>query len=115
MSQGIKIPVFVGNTVRHTINLRRFGQNAPADVSGATQILLEWELPDGTNQAPIPVSELEPGADWANGAVVVVIAPPITNAQADYPFGLTVFIAGEEITYDCGEINVRNRPGYPYP
>jgi hypothetical protein len=115
MSQGTKITTFEGNAVRHTFNLKQFGQNAPVDVSAATAINFEWELQDGTDQTPVVVSAVEPGADWANGVVVVFIQAPITDAAGDYPFSLTVVINGETITYECGEVNVLDRRGFTTP
>lgn len=115
MSQGTKITTFEGNAVRHTFNIKQFGQNAPVDVSAASSINFEWELPDGVNQTPVAVDIGEPGADWTQGVVVVFVQAPITDNVGDYPFSLTVVINGETITYECGEVNVLDRRGFPTP
>lgn len=115
MSQGTKITTYEGNAVRHTFKLKQFGQNAAVDVSAATAINFEWELPDATNQTPIAVSIGEPGANWAAGIVVVFVQAPLTNTVGDYPFSLTVTINGETITYESGEVNVQNRRGFTTP
>ncbi|HUV38763.1 MAG TPA: hypothetical protein VMY39_04075 [Planctomycetota bacterium] len=115
MSQGTKIKTFEGNAVRHTFLLKQFGQNAPINVSTATSIDFEYENSNGVEQTPINVSIGEPGADWASGVVVVLIAAPLTSAVGDYPFSLTVVINGETITYEVGEVNVLDRRGYPAP
>lgn len=115
MSQGTKIVTYEGNAVRHTFNLKQFGRNAPVDVSTASAINFEWELPDGTVQTPVVVDSGEPGADWDNGVVVVFVQAPITDIVGDYPFSLTVVINGETITYETGEVNVLDRRGFPAP
>lgn len=112
MAKGTKIVTYEGNAVRHTFNLKQFGKNAPVDVSTATAINFEWELPDGTNQTPIVVVIGEPGANWNLGIVVVFVQAPITDAIGDYPFSLTVTINGETITYETGEVNVLDRRGF---
>ena len=115
MSQGTKITIFEGNAVRHTFNLKQFGQNAPVDVSAATAINFEWELADGTDQTPLVVSISEPGANWTLGVVVVLIQSPLTDNPGDFPFSLTVVNNGETITYDCGTVNVLDRRGFTTP
>lgn len=112
MSKTTKIITYEGNAVRHTFKLKQFGRNAPVDVSLASPIEFEWELPDGANQTPITVNIGEAGADWANGIVVVFIQSPITDAIGDYPFSLTVTLNGETISYATGEVNVLDRRGF---
>lgn len=111
MSERIKIRIKEGNEVRHTFNLKNFRVNGPADVSGAAEIRIEWEDPDCVDQPPIVLSISEPGADWANGVVVWFVRPPVTTGIGDKPFGLTVLINSETITYEAGDVIVSDRPG----
>jgi len=111
MSERIKIEVYEGNAVRHTFNLKNFRVNGPADVSSAAEIRIEWDDPNAINQAPIVLSAVEPGADWANGMVVWFVQAPVTTGVGDKPFGLTIVINGETITYETGDVIVKDRPG----
>jgi len=111
-----KIPLSHGNIVNWPFQLKRAGQNSPPDVSAATSIRIEWEDKDGATQTPIALASGTVGADWSAGLVVAVFtASDATATLGDYPFSLTVFLAGEEITYDRGTLEVTRRPGYPTP
>lgn len=103
---------YEGNRRALPFELRQSGQKGPWDVSGATQIRLEWENPDGTNGTPIIADSGHPQADWANGVVIVVIDNTnITAAIGTYDYTLTVDIGGEIISNQPGTIEVLNRPG----
>lgn len=116
MSQGIKIVIHEGNVRILTFNVKRFGSFDPFDLSAATQIQLEITGPDATtNFAPILASSGAAGADWPNGIVVVTVGKAVTDTIGTYEFSLSAFINGEEITLECGTIEIRDRPGYPAP
>ena len=117
VGKGIKIHTHLDNIRELTFNMKRYGQNAPWDVSGASQILLEAERNStGTHLTPIVADSGAPGADWANGIVKITIdSTNVTGAVDTYTFGVTVFIGGQEVTTDEGTIEVAARPGYPPP
>jgi hypothetical protein len=116
MSERARIPLVEGNTIRWPFQLKRSGQNAPPNVSLATQILIEWEDSIGTAQTPVTLSSGEIGANWSLALLVAVFSPSnVTAAIGDYPFSLTVFIGGEEVTYERGTLEVSRRYGYPTP
>ena len=103
---------YEGNRRSLAFDLRRAGRRGPWDVSGATQIRLEWTAIDGTNGTPIVAVSSHPDANWAEGRVVVVIdSTNITASIGTYPYTLTVDIAGEVISIDPGTIEVLDRPG----
>lgn len=111
MSERTKIRIKEGNEVRHTFNLKNYRRNGPLDVSGAAEIRIEWETPEGVDQAPIVLSAVEPGADWSNGIVVWFVRPPVTTGIGDKPFGMTIIINGETETFEVGDVIVEDRPG----
>lgn len=103
-----------GNDLLYPITLRRLNQKAPVDLSTAAAILLEWEDDQGVEQVAVNVSSTLPGADWANGLVMLPINPSnFTAVVGRYTFSLTVQIAGQTITHVTGVIEVRERPGFP--
>lgn len=103
---------YEGNRRALPFELRQAGQKGPWDVSGATQIRLEWEQPDGTNGVAIVADSGHTAADWANGIVIAVIeSTNITAAIGTYDYTLTVDIGGEVISVAVGTIEVLNRPG----
>lgn len=110
----LHIVVYQGNFVYFPVTIRRYGSKLPENLSAATAILLEWETDDGVEQPLINVVDTLPGADWANGLVMLPILPSnFTAVVGRYTFSLTIFIAGQEITYTDGAVEVRERPGWP--
>ena len=110
----LRIVTYLGNELYYPINVKRFGVKGPADVSGASQIQIEWEDEDGTHQPLITVGSGLPGADWANGIVMLpILATNFTAALGTYTFSLTIQIDSQIITTDTGIVEVRERPGHP--
>ena len=117
LGEGVQIHTFHGNTRTFRFRLKRFSDNRPWDVAGASQIQLESQrADDGVKIAPIVLDFFAAGAVWGQGLIVATISPGDVTAQVGtYEFGVTVFIAGEEITQDQGTIEVERRAGYPFP
>jgi len=116
MADAFKFETFEGNTRVLTFRLRRYQDKSPWDVSGATQIYLECTDPNETDIPPIAALPGAPGADWVNGVVVVTIGPgDVTNVIGTWKAGLTLWIAGEEVTAESGVIEVYDRPGFALP
>lgn len=112
----LRIVTYVGNTVRHTFEVRRFRTKGNADVSTASSIEITWENDEGVHQPPLALSPATPDANWALGLVVAEFSPAdFTAAEGTYTFALTGFIDGQEITWETGIVEVRERPGHPPP
>jgi hypothetical protein len=112
----LRIVTYVGNTVRHTFEVRRFRTKGNADVSGATSIEITWEDEDGVSQPKLTLSPSTTDANWGAGLVVAEFTPSdFTAEEGTYTFALTGFIDGQEITWETGIVEVRERPGYPSP
>jgi len=116
IGQDFYFEVYEGNTKVLTCNLKQYGSKQPLDVSAATQILFEPSDPEQNPIAPITLSAAAPGADWANGVLKVTVSPVDVTAQVgSWVCGLTIFLGGEEDTVRSGTVEVKRRPGYPYP
>ena len=116
MADAFKFETFEGNTRVLTFNLRRFLDKNPWNVSAATQIYLETTGPDGVNGAPIAALSNAPGADWVAGVVKVTIdGGNVTGMIGTWQAGLTLWIAGEQVTAESGTIEVHRRPGVSTP
>lgn len=94
----------------HTWEFRRFLDKSPINLSGANQILLELRNPNGVNIPPLTASPSTPGADWANGIVVVLVDPAVTAFVGTWGASIAVYLAGETVVR-TGTIEVLDRPG----
>lgn len=94
----------------HTWEFRRFLDKSPINVSGASQILLELRRPSGLNISPLPASPTTPGADWANGVVVILVDQVVTAFVGTWGASISVYLAGETVVR-TGTIEVLDRPG----
>lgn len=114
MNPGLRITTYTGNTLYFPVRVREHGVKGYADLSAAAQIQVEWENSAGVHQSLIVVSAALPGADWANGLVMLPISPSnFTAVEGTYTFSLTVLIGGQEITTESGVVEVLERPGHP--
>lgn len=109
-----RIVTYVGNFKRWTFEIKEFRQKGLADVSGASGFQVTWEDASGAHQPIVTLSDSTPGADWANGLVVLELTPSnFTAAQGTYSFALTMLRSGETITIETGFVEVKERPGHP--
>lgn len=116
MSDVLRIRTYKGNTRNWPVQIRTPNQKTPPDLSVATSIIVEWENEDGEDQPVINVLPNLPGADWSTGLVMIPLRPSnFTAEEGTYTFSLTIFIGGQEITYDDGVVEVAERPGYDSP
>lgn len=113
-SSTLRIVLYQGNLIYFPLLVKRFGSKTPEDLSIASAILLEWEDENGAEQVTVNVLSTLPGADWANGIVVLAFSPAdFTATIGEYTFSLTVVIGGQTITYCTGTVEVHERPGFP--
>lgn len=107
----LNIVAHVGDTIRHTFEIRRFRQKGREDVSAAT-FEITWEDPSGANQTPLVLSSATPEANWGDGLVVAVFSPSdITAAEGVYTFALHMALSGVDETIETGTIEVKETPG----
>jgi hypothetical protein len=98
--------------------LRLYGTSDGWNVSGASQIILEWEIhdaPEGqTPPAPLVASPSSIYANWAAGFVPIFGTPnDIFAVIATIDFTLVVFTADGQTIPSCqGSIEVLPRPGF---
>jgi len=112
----LRLVVYEGNVKALPFRLRVKGTKNFWNVAAATQILLEYEESAGSPKLQVPCDINHAQADWANGKVVAQVSPAdVTAKVGSYPFSLTVFLGTEEITAVSGHIEVKERPGFPYP
>lgn len=112
----LQLETFHGNTQRVTFVLHEFGVLTAWQVNAASAIYFEYTFQDGVESSPVALQRDTPGADWAAGAVVVEFAPTnVTATVGSYSFAVTVLIDGKVITAVTGQLEVKDRPGYPLP
>lgn len=110
----LHIETYEGNLLYYPVLIRRYGAKTAENLAAASAILIEWENDAGVEQQVINVLSNLPGADWANGLVMLPILPTnFTAAVGRYTFSLTIQIGGQTITYKDGVVEVRERPGWP--
>ena len=111
----LRIVTYVGDTVRHTFEIRRFREKGRIDVSTGT-FEITWENGAGVHQPLLTLSPLTTDANWGDGLVVAEFTPAdFTAAQDVYTFGLKMYLNGVEQTVETGFVEVRENPGFPAP
>ena len=112
-----KIVTHEGNDRPIIFRLKQKGSRDPFDVSLSTTIQLEVEKKAGVAFPPIIALPTAPNADFVNGVVEIEsLGSPISDKVGTYPYALTIIGPGTDvITADTGEIEVKERPGFPPP
>jgi len=98
------------NTRSFMFRLRDKGENAYWDISAATEARIEWENIEGVVQTPVLADLNHPQADLANGKLIVTITgADIAANVGSFPYNLSIFIGGAEVTVVSGHIEVTDR------
>jgi hypothetical protein len=118
-STKLKLVTYQGNTENITIDVRTFAGNKPLSLGSASKVLLHVEDPRAGVEYQIEASSTATGADWAKGVVIVTLpgsgATPVLEKVGSFRTSLIAVIGIEVLTVASGQLEVRNRPGYPYP
>lgn len=117
----LTLETFEGNTRTFLFKFRKKRSRDPFDVSGADKFKFEVERADPESEspfAPIEGFSTDVGADYVNGLVPITVgptAPAITVNVGSYLWSLTMVTGTTESTLAVGQLEVKERPGFPNP
>lgn len=115
------LETFEGNTRTFLFRLRKKRSRDFFDVSGADKFKFEVERADPESEspfAPIEGFSTDVGADYANGLVPITVgpsSPAIAATVGSYLWSLTMVTGADEVTLAVGQLEVKERPGFPNP